>query len=409
MNLDFNKKFIAVNLIYFFPIAYVIGPFTADLSITCIGLLYIASIYNKISLLRFEKYFIALIIFWILAIFSSIINLQYGYESLGRSITFFRFIILIMAVHYFIDSHYKLKKFAIISIITLTIIGFDLFLQSITSYNLLGFRIQRLSPLNENIYLRPSGFFREELIAGSYFLYFSIINIFSIYHLKFNKIEINKTYQILLIFIPFFIILAGERMPILYLLGIVIITIIFSFKLKSLNKFILNFKTTIIVLLLLLLVFLFLFTPYLINRFDFIFNLSLKNCSPDYLCLFESAFKIFFDNSLFGVGLKNFREVCDMVGRVCSSHPHNLYFELLSETGLIGLSIFVIFIILFLKSIIQQKSLNYEYFFFGMIVVFAFFWPLSTSRSYFSNYNASLIWFNLGMAIAIFNLSLKKS
>ena len=63
-----------------------------------------------------------------------------------------------MAVHYFIDSHYKLKKFAIISIITLTIIGFDLFLQSITSYNLLGFRIQRLSPLNENIYLRPSGF-----------------------------------------------------------------------------------------------------------------------------------------------------------------------------------------------------------------------------------------------------------
>ena len=127
MNLDFNKKFIAVNLIYFFPIAYVIGPFISDLSITCIGLLYIASIYNKISLLRFEKYFIALIIFWILAIFSSIINLQYGYESLGRSITFFRFIILIMAVHYFIDSHYKLKKFAIISIITLTIIGFDLF------------------------------------------------------------------------------------------------------------------------------------------------------------------------------------------------------------------------------------------------------------------------------------------
>ena len=57
MNLDFNKKFIAVNLIYFFPIAYVIGPFTADLSITCIGLLYIASIYNKISLLKFEKYF----------------------------------------------------------------------------------------------------------------------------------------------------------------------------------------------------------------------------------------------------------------------------------------------------------------------------------------------------------------
>lgn len=409
MNLNFNKKFIAVNLIYFFPIAYVIGPFTADLSITCIGLLYIASIYNKISLLKFEKYLIALIIFWILAIFSSIINLQYSYESLGRSITFLRFIILIMAIQFFIDSDSKIKKFTIISIITLSIVGVDLFIQSITSYNLLGFRLQQLNPLNENIYLRPSGFFREELIAGSYFLYFSIIIIFSTYHLKFNKIEIKKIYQILILFIPFFILLAGERMSILYLFGIIVITLIFSFKLKNINKFFLKYKAAIIAITFTTIVFLFLFAPKLINRFDFIFNIDLKNCSPDYLCLFESAFKIYIENPLFGVGLKNFREVCDMIGSVCSSHPHNLYFELLSETGSVGFSVFIIFIIFLYKNIIQQKSINNEYFFFGIIIIFAFFWPFSAGRSYFSNYNASLIWFNLGMAIAIFNLSSRKS
>lgn len=409
MNLNFNKKLIAVSLIYFFPIAYVIGPFTADLSITCIALLYLASIYNKFSLIKFEKYLITLIVFWIYLIISSMINLQHGYESLGRSVTFLRFIVLIMAIQFFIDSESKIKKFTIISIITLSIVGLDLFIQSITSYNLLGFRIQRLNTLNENIYLRPSGFFREELIAGSYFLYFSIITIFSTYHLKFNKIEIKMIYQIFILFIPFFILLAGERMAILYLFGIIAITIIFSFKLKIMNKLFLKYKTAFITIIFITITFLFFFASNLINRFDFIFNISLKNCSPDYLCLFESAFKIYIENPLFGVGLKNFREVCDIIGRICSSHPHNLYFELLSETGSIGFCLFLIFIIFLYKNIIQQKSINSEYFFFGIIIIFAFFWPFSASRSYFSNYNASLIWFNLGMAISIFNLSSRKS
>ena len=55
-------------------------------------------------------------------------------------------------------------------------------------------------------------------------------------------------------------------------------------------------------------------------------------------------------NKYFGVGLKNFRYVCDekfdtftQKKFLCSTHPHNLYLEILSETGLIG---FVIFLVL---------------------------------------------------------------
>ena len=96
MVLQITKKKIATYLIYLFPLAYVIGPFAADLSISVIGLLYIFCNYNKLSSLKLEKYQIFLFCFWIFTIFSSIINYQYGVESLGRSIAFIRFIIFVI-------------------------------------------------------------------------------------------------------------------------------------------------------------------------------------------------------------------------------------------------------------------------------------------------------------------------
>ena len=74
--------------------------------------------------------------------------------------------------------------------------------------------------------------------------------------------------------------------------------------------------------------------------------------------IYESSFMLFKDNYLFGVGLKNYRVECDLQvdprplheAQFCSSHPHNFVLELLSETGLIGISIFFIFLVLFYQS-----------------------------------------------------------
>ena len=83
-----------------------------------------------------------------------------------------------------------------------------------------------------------------------------------------------------------------------------------------------------------------------------------------------------FSNKLLGSGVRSFRHECekyskDYLSEVyqykvvtdlngCSSHPHNIYFELASETGLIGLILFIILlyflIIKNLKDCLNNKN-----------------------------------------------------
>ena len=77
-----------------------------------------------------------------------------------------------------------------------------------------------------------------------------------------------------------------------------------------------------------------------------------------------SALKMFKENYLFGIGPKLFRIKCSeerykpfenvKVEDVCSTHPHNTYIQLLSETGIIGfLLIFSLFILICYKFLSQ--------------------------------------------------------
>ena len=77
-----------------------------------------------------------------------------------------------------------------------------------------------------------------------------------------------------------------------------------------------------------------------------------------------TAYKIFLDNKMFGVGVKKFRKVCseekyNFSNWSCSNHPHNSYIQLLSETGLIGFSF--IFSLLFFVIFKIFKHLRYKF------------------------------------------------
>ena len=92
-------------------------------------------------------------------------------------------------------------------------------------------------------------------------------------------------------------------------------------------------------------------------------NFLYKN--SHYFAHYSVAYQIFEKNKFFGVGLKNFRNFCDNEDfnyqvhpnwheKKCALHPHNFYFEILSETGLLGMiilgSFFIISLIRFFKS-----------------------------------------------------------
>ena len=94
------------------------------------------------------------------------------------------------------------------------------------------------------------------------------------------------------------------------------------------------------------------------------------------------------------------------VDQRCNTHPHNLYFELLAETGLL---IFVPFCILILFLVLKNiKSLiiknNYINSLLNLCLLIILFFPIQTTGSFFSTFNGVFYW--IGFAIVTHNMRL---
>jgi len=125
---------------------------------------------------------------------------------------------------------------------------------------------------------------------------------------------------------------------------------------------------------------------------------------------FKVAEEIFKDNILFGVGIKNFRiasasDKYDNINhklpeRRANTHPHQVHYEFLSETGLFGYLSFGIFIILSfyfaIKSYLKNKNL---YQLSGILYVMISLLPLLPTGSFFSTYSSSLFWLNYAIMV----------
>ena len=72
---------------------------------------------------------------------------------------------------------------------------------------------------------------------------------------------------------------------------------------------------------------------------------------------------MFLENKILGVGVKNFRNYCNeekykVSNLSCSTHPHNIYIQMLSETGIIGFSFLMLIFLFFSKKIFQHLFLR---------------------------------------------------
>jgi len=129
------------------------------------------------------------------------------------------------------------------------------------------------------------------------------------------------------------------------------------------------------------------------------------------------AFKIFKDNPFFGTGYKTFRTVCkkytdpnfeESLYKSCSTHPHNFYLEIISEQGLIGISLFLIFLsIIFynLKFCYKHKNLLQKKKFILITILFlSIYFPFKPSGSFYTTWNTSLIFFCYGFYLYYLNI-----
>ena len=131
------------------------------------------------------------------------------------------------------------------------------------------------------------------------------------------------------------------------------------------------------------------------------------------------AKEIFLDNPVFGVGIKNFRiesanKKYDNLEhkynhKRVSNHPHELYYEFLSETGIFGSICFLIFIttsiFLSFKNYLKRKNI---YQLSGLIFVFVSILPLIPAGAFLSTAVSSIFWINYAIMIGYNNAKVTK-
>ena len=261
---------------------------------------------------------------------------------------------------------------------------------------------------------RVSSFFGKEKILGSYLSRLWPI-FFGLYILLFKKRDI-LFYLILLIFIlsEALIFLSGDRTAFFYINFSAIFVIIFSLKLVKLR--LITLFTS-----LLLLFFISLINTSAKERvFDHtVEQMNLLNNNDEGIYIFTkqhthhyiTAYKMFLDNKILGVGVKNFRNFCSdsnyqVSNLSCSTHPHNTYIQLLSETGIIGLSFLLIVLYLFIKYIFKHFLLklagkfyftDFEICLLSGIVIYLF--PFVPTGSFFNNWLSIILFLNLPFLI----------
>ena len=93
-----------------------------------------------------------------------------------------------------------------------------------------------------------------------------------------------------------------------------------------------------------------------------------------------------------------------MIGQLkytCTTHPHQIYFDLLSEHGIFGtiLILYLFYKLVLSKILFRFKELNYIQLGSGFYITFIFL-PLIPSGSFFTDYSITLFALNLSIFYA---------
>ncbi len=410
----FNISIILFSLIPFFLIT---GPFLSDLSISLISLLFLIYCIKEKNFSYFKnKYFYFFLLFWLYLISNSLI-FNFSLDSLGTSIVYVRYGIFVIAIIALLDFDHKfIKYFFYCILVCFSALIIDGFFQYFSGKNIFGYM-----PTNQ---FRVSSFFFDELILGSY-----LSRLWPIFF-GLSIIIFNQKSKPFFIFIIIFILsevlifLSGERTAFFYINLSAVFVILFSQRLLKLRLF------SLLSSILLLTIITFInpiakerIIDHTLQGMNVINSEDIADSSDQSVNtevsqiyfftkshheIYISAYKMFLDNKIMGVGVKNYRNECNnpkyfINGKdVCSTHPHNTYMQILSETGIIGFLFLAFLLFIFckymLKHIIcrfQRKSYfnDFEICILSGIVIYL--WPIVPTLNVFNNWLNILMILNL--------------
>tara|TARA_B100000787_G_scaffold50950_1_gene36778 strand:- start:159 stop:1415 length:1257 start_codon:yes stop_codon:yes gene_type:complete len=402
-----NTEKLTLIILLSTPLAFILGNLFINLFLIIIFFNFIYNFfYNYDKKLIIKDQFFLLISFFLLTL---LVNLFFSLEpsnSLPRILKIFLILGLVFQIKNFIQNHqieFERVVFGFWSIIFVLVL-FDVIFEVIFGFNTIGFTSYYPG--------RIASFFNDELIVGSFFLCFVLFtaNFFLEKLKKFKKI--NFFILITLIIISFLI---GERANFIkFLISILIFIFIVlkpNWKLFMTGIFLLMISITLIINL---------SSNHIsryVNALDTIFH---KNGVSNYLkesqygAHYNAAYKIFKDYPIFGIGIKNYRnevanskyknEKYKKTNARWATHPHQIHFEFLSETGLFGYLSFLIFILLSIyiscKKYYKEGN-NYQLS--SIIFVVVSLVPFLPSGSFFSTFSSGLFWVNYAIMVGYNN------
>ena len=408
MHLKDNNYILKISsyLFLLIPIFLITGPFLSDLSLTLVSIfILIHIIINKDYKFFKNRYVLFFLIFYFYIVLNSLFN-NLNLDSLRISVTFIRFGLFTIATIYILNYNKNLLKILYqIYLLAFSALIIDGFYQFFTGYNIFGY------PLSDPP--RVSSFFNDELILGSY-LSRSFPIFFALMILHYNKLNKNYYYYGCIVFIlsEVLVFLSAERAAFFYmnLSCIFILIAIKNFKITRLLIFILSVFVIVLISI---------SYPSSKQRIiDYsVKQMNIKNGFDDIIIfsiqhneLYRTAIRIYKDNKIFGVGVKNFRNFCGKseykTSKLsCDNHPHNTYIQFLSELGLLGFSFLIILLFYFLKSMfIHFKKLFYNksYYFndFEICLMSSFLitlWPIVPTGNFFNNWLSVISFYPLGI------------
>ena len=423
------------------PISLILGNSVINSNILIIDLFFLLTCYRKKHWLWTKnKYFYFFISIWIYLVINSAISENVAVslfdpirkeivypknDSIIRSVGFIRFIIFLFAVQYlFFNSKKIFNQIFLYWSVIIFVVLIDVVFERIFGFNLLGFK--SLSPI------RIVSFFKDELVVGGFMLGFSFLISGFLFKLTKNDTVKKILPSIFFCLSIICIYLSGERSNFVKAL---IITSIILLLIKDTHLYIK--KKYIFLFIIIGIALPALAYEEIYSRQILFFKRMLNFENPAggsrdwsqlynqgtiyerfghirHFAHYETAWEIFKDYPISGVGNLKFRYIChnkkysntkiQYTHERCSNHPHQIHLEILSEQGIIGylIIIFTIFNILFNSFKVYRKTGDLIHLS-SILFVLTFFIPLLPTGSFFSTFNGSIFWINFSLVHAFLN------
>ena len=403
-------NFNSLNLFIFsiFPLAILAGNLIINVSILVISITFIAFlVFRRVNINFKETYIILLFLFF----FSLLVNLIFTNNlllSIPRVFKFFFIIFFILSFNYIIQSNKtKIDTIFLSWTVILLIVILDLIFEYFNGSNILGLKSFDNS--------RLGSFTGNESNIGNYFYGFSLFSLAFIYKKYPKKIFLNFLISLFLIFMSFLI---GERANFIKTFMIITLFCFFTYNLR--------FKYKLISFLIIFL----LIGGFISSNNKFKTRYHGQFIKPIYEhgishyinnsiygAHYLISLEIFKKNPLFGVGIKNFRVESfssdysiehNFSNRRGNTHPHQVHFEFLSETGLFGylsfLSFMFISLYISIKSYLKDKNIFQLC---AILFVGSSILPLIPMGSFFTTYSSSIFWINYALMVSFISIKSK--